>query len=125
MQLTDDDRRRLAALAYRLGRRALREIATIVTLETLLRWHRQLIAHKWTYALKRTRRSGVLADIRELVVRMAKENPVWGCTRLQGALKNVGHQVGRTTIARIVKARGSTGTGTSDLVTDIPPGAQG
>src|SRR5262245_48189488 len=63
VRLTDDDRRRLAGRAYRLGRRALREIATIVTPDTLLRWHRQFIAHKWTYAPKRTRRSGVLADI--------------------------------------------------------------
>ena len=44
LRLTDDDRRKLAARAYRLGRQALREVATIVTPETLLRWHRQLIA---------------------------------------------------------------------------------
>ena len=46
LRLTDDDRRRLAARAYRLGRAALREIATIATPDTLLRWHRQLIARK-------------------------------------------------------------------------------
>src|SRR5438128_10340457 len=44
--------------------------------------------------------------IRGLVVRMAEENPTWGCTRIRGALKNVGHQVGRSTIARILKAQG-------------------
>ena len=48
VRLTDDDRRRLAARAYRIGRRALRDIATIATPDTLLRWHRQLIAWKWT-----------------------------------------------------------------------------
>jgi hypothetical protein len=48
--LTDVDRRRLAALADRLGRRVLRDVATVVIPDTLLRWHRQLIARKWTAA---------------------------------------------------------------------------
>ena len=51
-------------------------------------------------------RHGVLAEIQRLVVRMAEENPTWGYTRIQGALKNVGHRVGRSTIARILKAHG-------------------
>jgi hypothetical protein len=105
LHLTDEDRRRLAARAYRLGRAALREIATIATPDTLLRWHRQLIAQKWTYARKSGRR-GVMIEIRQLVVRMATENPTWGYTRLQGALENVGHRVGRSTIRRILKAAG-------------------
>ena len=105
-RLTDDDRRQLAARAYRLGRQVLREIATIVTPDTLLRWHRRLIARKWTYAKKGTSRRGVLAEIRQLVRRMAEENPTWGYTRIQGALKNVGHRVGRSTIARILRAHG-------------------
>jgi transposase InsO family protein len=105
LQLTDDDRRRLAVRAFRVGRRALREIATLVTADTLLRWHRQLIARKWTYATRPGRRN-VLAEIRRLVIQMAKENPTWGYTRIQGALKNVGHRVGRSTIARILKAHG-------------------
>ncbi len=105
VRLTDDDRRRLAARAYRVGRAALREIATIATPDTLLRWHRQLIARKWTYGRKAGRR-GVLLEIRRLVVRMAEENPTWGYTRIQGALKNVRHRVGRSTIRRILKAAG-------------------
>ena len=51
-------------------------------------------------------RRGVLKEIQHLVVRMAEENPTWGYTRIQGALKNVGHRVGRSTIARILKAHG-------------------
>ena len=83
LRLTDDDRRQLAARAYRVGRAVLQEIATIATPDTLLRWHRQLIARKWTYARKAGRR-GVLIVIRQLVVRMATENPTWGYTRIQG-----------------------------------------
>src|SRR5438093_608567 len=105
-RLTDEDRCRLARAGQRLGRRLLRQVATIVTPDTILRWHRQLIAHKRMYAKGRRRRSGVLAEIRWLVVRMAEENPTWGYTRIRGALKNVGHQVGRSTIARILKAQG-------------------
>jgi hypothetical protein len=95
LRLTDDDWRKLAARAYRLGRRALREVATIVTPDTLLRWHRQLVARKWTYAKTGTRRRSVLAEIRQLVGRLADENPTWGYTRIQGALKNLWHQVVR------------------------------
>jgi putative transposase len=106
LRLTDDDRRQLAARAYRLGRQVLRGVATIVTPGTLLRWHRRFIARKWTYAKKGASRRGVLAEIRHLVRRMAEENPTWGYTRIQGALKNVGHRVGRSTIARILRASG-------------------
>lgn len=105
LRLTDDDRRRLARQAYRLGRAALGEIAAILTPDTLLRWHRQLIVRKWTCARQSGRRS-VLVEIRQLVVRMATENPTWGTRGIQGALKSVGHRVGRSTIRRVLKAAG-------------------
>ena len=70
-------------------RRAGPRIATIATPDTLLRWHRQLIARKWTYPT-RPRRRGVLEEIKRLVVRMAAENSTWGYTRIQGALDNLG-----------------------------------
>ena len=106
IRLTDTKRRRLARHGHRLGRRRLREVATIVTPDTILRWHRQLIVRKWTYAKRRGGRPGVLAEIRRLVVRMAEENPTWGYTRILGALQNVGHRVSRSTIARILNAHG-------------------
>lgn len=105
VHLTDEDRRRLAVRAFRVGRQALRGIATIVTPDTLMRWHCQLVARKWTYA-GRPGEPGVLAEIRRVVIRIATENPTWGYTRIQGALQNVGHRVGRSTIARILKAHG-------------------
>ena len=105
-RLTDEERRRLAVQGHRLGRRRLQDVATIVTPDTILRWHRRLIARKWTYVKRRGGRPGVRAEIRRLVVRMAEDNPTWGYTRILGALKNVGHRVGRSTIARILKAHG-------------------
>jgi len=106
LRLDDDERRRLAELGHRLGRRLLSCVATIVTPDTILRWHRELVARKWTYASARGGRAGLQARIRSLVVRMATENPTWGYTRIQGALKNLGHQVGRSSIARILRAAG-------------------
>ena len=96
----------MAVLGARLGRQILVEVATIVTPDTILRWHRQLIARKWTYPKRRRGRPGVLAEIRRLAVRMATENPSWGYTRIQGALKNLGHRVARSTIATILKQQG-------------------
>ena len=106
LQLGDDERRRLAVLGTRLGRRVLAEVTSLVTPDTILRWHRELIARKWTYGSPRHGRRGVQVEIRRLVVRMAVENPSWGYTRIQGALKNLGHCVARATVARILKEQG-------------------
>jgi hypothetical protein len=106
LRLTDPERRRLAVLGQRLGRRRLTQVATIVTPDTILLWHRQLIVHKWTYPRRQPGRLGVLREIRRLVVRMASENPGRGYTRIQGALKNLGHRVARSTIAAVLKAEG-------------------
>jgi putative transposase len=78
VRLIDDERRRLAVLGARLGRRILPEVATMVTPDTILRWHRQLIARKWTYPKRCPGRPCVLPEIRGLVVRMTTENPSWG-----------------------------------------------
>ena len=75
MLLTDAQRRRLAAKGKPLGRRVLRQIATIVTPDTILAWHRRLIAAKWTYPQKRVGRPGVMKEIRRLIVEMAEEDP--------------------------------------------------
>jgi len=104
--LTDDQRRRLAAKGKILGRRVLAGIATIVTPDTILRWHRQLIAAKWTYLRKRIGRPGIMKAIRKLIVRMATDNSSWGYCRIQGELKKLNHRVARSTIAKTLKDHG-------------------
>src|SRR5918999_1738942 len=107
LRLTDDQRRRLAAKAKGLGRKLLAEIATIVTPETLLKWHQRLIAQKYDGSGKRGAcRLRTAAEIEQLVVRMAEENRGWGYRRIQGALSNLGHKLARSTIADILARHG-------------------
>jgi transposase InsO family protein len=106
MRLTDDQRRRLAATGKPLGRQVSRQIARIVTPDTILAWHRRLIAAKWTYPRKRVGRPGVMKEIRRLIIEMAEENPSWGYARIQGALKHLDHRVARSTIAKTLKEHG-------------------
>jgi transposase InsO family protein len=106
VRFTDDQRRRLAAKGKPLGRKVLCQIATLVTPETILAWHRRLIAANWTYPRKGVGRPGVMREIRELIVRMAEENPSWGYARIQGQLKHLNHRVARSTIARVLKEHG-------------------
>jgi len=106
LRLTDDQRRRLAAKGKRIGRRALNRVATIVTPDTIMRWHRRLIAAKWTHKTRRVGRPGLMKKIKSLIVRMATENPSWGYCRIQGELKGVGHKVASTTVANVLKDNG-------------------
>src|SRR5579864_7660584 len=62
IRLTDDERRQLAVHGHRLGRRRLRQVATIVSPDTILRWHRQLIARKWTYVNRPSRQGRARGD---------------------------------------------------------------
>ena len=126
LRLTDDQRRRLAAKGRRLGRRVLRQVATIVTPDTILRWHRQLIARKWTFTPKRPGRPRIMQEISSLILRMAMENSTWGYTRIQGALKNLGHGVARSTVAKVLKAHGiPPAPDPANLLADVPAGSLG
>ena len=107
LRFSDDQRKRLAAKGHALGRRVLREFEPIVTPDTILRWHRELIARKYDgSAMRGPGRPLVGKEIRALVVRMASENEGWGYTRLVGELSNLGHRVSRSTVRRILKERG-------------------
>jgi hypothetical protein len=107
LRLSDDQRRRLAAKAKRLGRRVLKEVAGIVTPETLLAWHRKLIAQKYDGTAQRPPgRPRTAGEIESLVVRMAAENRDWGYSRILGALSNLGYRIARGTVANILKNHG-------------------
>jgi len=105
LRLTDTERRRLAALAHPLGRQRLKEMATIATPETLLRWYKRLIAQKFDGSQQRRQlgRPRVEEEVEQLVVRMAAENPTWGYRRIQGALANLGHRIDKLTVRNILR----------------------
>jgi transposase InsO family protein len=105
LRLTDTQRRRLAALAHPLGRQHLKELATLVTPDTLLRWYKRLIAQKFDGSLSRRQRGRprVAKEIEPLVMRMAEENPRWGYRRIQGALANLGHGIDKLTVRNILR----------------------
>ena len=104
-QLTQADRALLAAFSRALPRRAWRRSA-FVTPATLLRWHRELVAHRWTYPHRRPGRPATPAEVRELVVRLARENPAWGYRRIQGELVGLGIHLAASTVWSILREAG-------------------
>lgn len=107
VMFSDAECRRLAVRAKALGRKALIEIETLVSPDTLLRWHRQLVAQKGNTANRRkVGRPRTKDELVSVVVRMSTENPRWGYTRIQGVLKNLRIELSRATIANILKEQG-------------------
>jgi transposase InsO family protein len=106
--LSDDQRRLLAVKGKSIGRKTLLELTTIVTPDTILRWHRELVAKKWDYSDRRKAvgRPRVKQEIVDLVLRIARENPSWGYDRIQGALANLGHDVSDQTVGNLLKDHG-------------------
>ncbi len=106
--LDDDQRRRLAVKGKILGRKRLEEFGTLFTPDTILRWHRTLVAKKWDYSQKRKSlgRPRVCDEVVELVLRFAKENPRWGYDRIAGSLDNLGHEVSDQAVGNILKQHG-------------------
>ena len=107
IRFTDAERALLARKAKAVGRKALLDLNTVVSPDTLLRWHRQFVAQKWNFTHRRgPGRPRIMRAISELIVRMAQDNPRWGYTRIQGALANLKHSVGRGTVANVLKRNG-------------------
>ena len=103
-RLTWIDRALLSALS-RLLSTPLRR-ACLFSPRTLLRWHHQLVAHRWSYPRRRPSRPTTAPAIRDLVLRMARENPRWGYRRIQGELVGLGHPVAASTVWKILKDAG-------------------
>jgi transposase InsO family protein len=106
--LTDDQRRRLAVKGKALGRKLLGEVGTLFTPDTILRWHRQLVAEKWNYSHQRKTvgRPATEQTVVDLVVKLATENPRWGYDSLVGRLANLGHALSASTVKNILKQHG-------------------
>ena len=95
-RLEPADRALLAAISRVLPRA--RWSCFLVQPETLLRWHRRLVAGAWTYPHRRPGRPSLDTDVERLIVRLARENPRWGYQRIQGELLRLGVQVSATAI---------------------------
>ena len=104
-QLTQADRALLAAFGRVLPRRVWKS-SLLVTPATLLRWHRELVARRWTYPHRRSGRPATAAEIGELVVRLARENPGWGYRRIQGELVGLTIKLAASTVWAILKEAG-------------------
>ena len=110
LRLTDLQRKTLAEIGYRLGRKALAKVANIVKPETILSWYRKLVAQKFDGSKARgVGRPQISPEVEILIVRMAKENSGWGYDRIAGALRNLGYSVSDQTIGNVLRRH------------DIPP----
>src|SRR5438128_7561238 len=108
VRLSDGERKTLAEIGQKLGKQALREVAKIVKPDTILGWHRQLVAQKFDGSQQRKApgRPTIDQELEALVVRMAQENRSWGYDRIVGALANLGYTVSDQTVGNILKRHG-------------------
>ena len=92
-----------------------------MTPATLLRWHRELIRRRWTYSHRKPGRPATSSEVRQLVLRLAGENPGWGYRRIQGELLGLGVKLAASTVWSILNQAGiePVGCRNSDRVT--PP----
>jgi transposase InsO family protein len=108
VRLTDGERKTLAEIGHQLGKQALEEMANIVKPDTILGWHRRLVAQKFDGSKQRQAPGRPPTDqgLEALVVRMARENRSWGYDRIVGALANLGYTISDQTVGNILKRHG-------------------
>ena len=105
VRLSDGERKTLAEIGKQLSKQALAEVATVVTPDTILAWHRKLVAKKFDGSQQRQApgRPKIDQDLEALVVRMAQENRSWGYDRIVGALHHLGYTISDQTVS-VVRA---------------------
>jgi transposase len=103
-KLEPADRALLAAISRALPRS--RWSCFLVKPETLLRWHRRLVAGAWTYPDRHTGRPPLDQEVQQLIIRLARENPRWGYQRIKGELQHLGIRVSATTIRTMLRRHG-------------------
>ena len=108
LQLTDSERKALAELGAKLGKKALEGIATVARPDTILAWNRKFADQQVDTSMPHTSvgRPRVGKEMEDLVIRMARENRSWGYDRIQGALKHLGYTIGDQTVGHILKCHG-------------------
>jgi transposase InsO family protein len=108
IRLTNGERKTLAEIGQKLGKEVLKEVATIVKPDTILGWHRKLVAQKFDGSQQRKAlgRPSIDPELEALVIRIAQENRSWGYDRIVGALANLGHTISDQTVGNILKRHG-------------------
>jgi transposase len=108
LRLSTGERKALAEIGQKLGKQALEQVATIVKPDTMLAWHRKLVAQKFDGSQQRKAlgRPKIDQELEALVVRMAQENRSWGYDRMVGALANLGYTISGQTVGNILKRHG-------------------
>ena len=108
LRLTDPERRTLAEIAKRVGRKTMKDLAQVAKPDTILGWFKRLVAAKFDGSAHRRYpgRPRVSGEVEELVVRFARENSGWGYDRIVGALANLGHQISDQTVGNILRRHG-------------------
>jgi putative transposase len=108
VRLSDGERAALAEIGQKLGKQTLKDVATIVKPDTILGWHRKLVAQKFDGSLQRKApgRPKIAPELEALIVRMAQDNRSWGYDRIVGALANLGYTVSAQTVGNILKRHG-------------------
>jgi putative transposase len=108
LRLSNSERRTLAEIGKRLGRKLLSDVACVAKPETILGWYRRLIARKFDGSKHRSYpgRQRISPEVEALILRMAQENSTWGYDLIAGALANLGHHVSDQTVGNVLRRHG-------------------